>query len=233
MKKTLSIIAIAASALALVSCGGNAAKKAAEEQSAADSVAVVQQEKKLADIIASIPEEPVLDIVTTKGTIKIKLYADTPLHRANFLKLALSGYYDGTLFHRIIADFMIQAGDPLSKNEAMAEKWGTGGPNYTIPAEFVPTHHHIHGALAAARRGDAANPMKESSGSQFYIVLSEAGCSHLDGQYTIFGETVDGLDVVDAIGKVATDGNPPMGHSRPLDPVKIITIKLDEKLANQ
>ena len=174
--------------------------------------------------IATLPEEPVFDIITSMGVIKVKLYSGTPKHRENFAKLALENYYDGLLFHRVIDGFMIQAGDPLTKDPANKSRFGTGGPDYTIPAEFVPEYRHKKGALAAARRGDAANPLKESSGSQFYIVQDEAACSSLDGDYTVFGETVEGFDVIDAIAAVETDG-----RNCPLQDVKIITIKLDEE----
>jgi cyclophilin family peptidyl-prolyl cis-trans isomerase len=116
---------------------------------------------------------------------------------------------------------MIQTGDPLSKDESEKQRWGTGGPGYTIPAEFIPEYKHKKGALAAARRGDAANPMKESSGSQFYIVQDAGACAQLDGDYTVFGETISGLKCVDDIAKVETDR-----RDCPIQPVKIITIKL-------
>ena len=105
----------------------------------------------------------------------------------------------------------------------MVSKYGQGGPDYTIPAEFVPEYKHIKGALAAARRGDAANPKKESSGSQFYIVQNPQTCAQLDGEYTVFGETVSGLDVIDKIACVATNN-----RDLPINPVRIITIKLDD-----
>ena len=110
-------------------------------------------------------------IKTTKGDIKVRLYDETPLHRDNFIKLAKEGYFDGTLFHRVIKDFMIQGGDPDSKGAPKGKMLGTGGPDYTIPAEFVyPQLFHKRGALSAARLGDEVNPNRESSGSQFYIV---------------------------------------------------------------
>lgn len=112
-----------------------------------------------------------LKIKTTEGDIIICLYDETPKHRDNFLKLAKEGYFNGTLFHRVIKDFMIQGGDPDSKNAPKGKMLGTGGPDYTIPAEFVyPQYFHKRGALSAARTGDEVNPDKESSGSQFYIV---------------------------------------------------------------
>jgi len=112
-----------------------------------------------------------LKIKTTEGDIIIRLYDETPKHRDNFLKLAKEGYFNGTLFHRVIKDFMIQGGDPDSKNAPKGKMLGTGGPDYTIPAEFFyPQYFHKRGALSAARTGDEVNPEKESSGSQFYIV---------------------------------------------------------------
>lgn len=114
-----------------------------------------------------------IKIETPKGNIIVRLYDDTPKHRDNMLKLVGEGYYDGTLFHRVIKDFMVQGGDPDSKNAPKGKMLGTGGPDYTIEAEIVPEHFHKYGALAAARLGDEVNPNKESSGSQFYIVLGE------------------------------------------------------------
>ena len=152
-------------AVALVCSCGNNAKKA--EQAAADSVAAAEQTQRIMEKIAQLPEEPVFDIITSMGVIKVKLYSKTPKHRENFEKLALGKFYDGILFHRVIDGFMIQTGDPLSKDPANKDRFGTGGPGYTVPAEFVPEYTHKKGALAAARRGDAANPLKESSGSQF------------------------------------------------------------------
>ena len=112
-----------------------------------------------------------LKIKTTEGDIVIRLYDETPRHRDNFLKLAKNGYFNGTLFHRVIKDFMIQGGDPDSKNAPKGKILGTAGPDYTIPAEFVyPRYFHKRGALSAARTGDEVNPDRESSGSQFYIV---------------------------------------------------------------
>ena len=110
-------------------------------------------------------------IKTSEGDIKVRLYDETPQHRDNFIKLTKEGYFDGTLFHRVIKDFMIQGGDPESKNAPKGKMLGTGGPDYTIPAEFVyPQLFHKRGALSAARLGDEVNPERESSGSQFYIV---------------------------------------------------------------
>lgn len=112
-----------------------------------------------------------IKISTTEGDILVRLYDETPLHRDNFIKLAKEGYLDGTLFHRVIKDFMIQGGDPDSKGAPAGKMLGTGGPGYTIPAEFVyPKYYHKRGALSAARQADEVNPDRESSGSQFYIV---------------------------------------------------------------
>ena len=222
-------------------------------------------------------------ITTSLGNITVRLYDETPLHRDNFLKLAKEGFYNGTLFHRVIRDFMIQGGDPDSVNAPAGKRLGTGGPDYTLEAEIHPALFHKRGALAAARQGDEVNPERRSSGSQFYIVwgqtynegqlrqmgkqlemqrlqsifqtlaaadraeilqlrrdrnrtglqelqdrlaaeaetkaktlgpvLTEAqmeayssvgGTPHLDGQYTVFGEVVEGLDIVDRIQQVET-----------------------------
>ena len=221
---TITLCCLGAAAL-LAGCGNNPEKKAAREaaKAASDSVAAAEQSQRIMDKIAKLPEEPVFDIITSMGVIKIKLYAKTPKHRENFAKLALGKFYDGVLFHRVINGFMIQGGDPLTKNPANKARFGTGGPDYTIPAEFVPEYTHKKGALAAARRGDTVNPYKESSGSQFYLVQDEMGCAALNGDYTVFGETLEGLDVIDKIAAVATDN-----RNCPLQDVKIVTIKLAE-----
>ena len=172
-----------------------------------------------ADKWAELGAEPMLKIKTTDGTMTVKLYSETPLHRDNFVKLAKSGFYDGLLFHRIIKGFMIQGGDPFTKDSTKIAQFGTGGPGYTIPAEIVPGKTHKKGALAAARRGDQVNPAKESSGSQFYIVQDADGCRHLDGEYTIFGEVVDGLAVIDKIASERTDM-----RDRPINRIQIISI---------
>lgn len=222
MKKIFTIVLCCAAALLLAACGNNT-KKAAEDaaQAAADSIAAAERVQLVQEKLAALPEEPVFEIITNLGVIKVKLYSDTPKHRENFAKLALSGFYDGLLFHRVINGFMIQAGDPLTKDEANAAQFGTGGPGYNVPAEILPGHTHIKGALAAARRGDAANPLRESSGSQFYLVQDAAACAQLDGAYTVFGETVEGLDVIDKIAAVQTGP-----RDRPLGDVKIVKIKL-------
>ena len=215
-KNIFTILACATTAAMMFGCGSGAKKAAAEaaaEKARQDSIAAAEEAAKaktIMETIATLPEEPVFDIETNLGTIKVKLYSKTPLHRENFEKLALGGYYDSLLFHRVINGFMIQGGDPFTRDTSAA-------------AEFVPECTHKKGALAAARRGDVANPKKESSGSQFYIVQDANACAQLDGAYTVFGETVSGLDVIDRIAQVATDQ-----RDKPLMDVRIKTIKLDE-----
>lgn len=219
-------ICIAAAIALLASCGGRTGKKAETidpEQARQDSIAAAEQAKLVSSKLAAMPEEPEFDIITTEGVIRIKLYSKTPKHRENFARLAFEGFYDGILFHRVINGFMIQAGDPLTKDENNAAAFGTGGPGYTVEAEFVPEYTHKKGALAAARRGDAANPKQESSGSQFYLVQSPEACAALDGAYTVFGETVDGISVIDRIASVETGPK-----DRPVMDVKIITVKFVE-----
>jgi len=188
----------------------------------------------MANTVAAQDQSRIVEISTDYGKIQIKLYDNTPLHRDNFIKLVSEGYYNGTLFHRVINNFMIQGGDPDSKNANPGQMLGQGGPGYTVPAEFVSGNYHKKGALAAARMGDNVNPEKASSGSQFYIVhgrtFSDAelnqmelrsgvnftpeqrntyktigGTPHLDGAYTVFGEVISGLDVVDKIAVVKTN----------------------------
>ena len=168
----------------------------------------------------TVMAEPEFEMLTSLGTMKIKLYNMTPKHRDNFVKLVNENYYDGLRFHRVIEGFMIQGGDPYSRDTTKVDLWGQGGPDYTIPAEFVSQYWHKKGAIAAARKGDRANPTKASSGSQFYIVHDENACLHLDGEYSIFGEVTEGLDVIDKIATVPTDY-----YDRPLEDVMIISIK--------
>ena len=222
MKKLLYMAAILLAAAACKN-GGKKTDAPADEVAAPETVQV--DTAAVAAAASLLPEEPVFDIVTNMGTIKVKLYKRTPLHRANFTKLALSGYYDNLLFHRVIPGFMIQAGDPNTRDTSLVALYGQGGPDYTIPAEFVPEYRHKKGALAAARRGDLANPMKESSGSQFYLVQNPDACVHLDGEYTVFGETVAGLNVIDKIAAVRTNR-----MDLPVQPVRILSIKPDEEL---
>jgi cyclophilin family peptidyl-prolyl cis-trans isomerase len=161
-------------------------------------------------------------IHTIYGDMKGVLYNETPKHRDNFVKLVKSGYYDNTLFHRVILGFMIQGGDPDSKNAKAGVALGMGGPGYTIPAEFTSKYTHKRGSLAAARTGGASNPQKASSGSQFYIVEPLRGTHQLDNEYTIFGEITEGFDVITKIASVAKDK-----ADRPITDVKM-TIKIVE-----
>ena len=138
----------------------------------------------------TLVEEDIVTLTTSEGVIVIKLDSvNCPKHAENFKKLVKEGFYDGTTFHRVIPKFMIQGGDPKGN--------GTGGPGYTIPAEIK--NKHSLGAVAAARLSDDANPKRDSSGSQFYIVVDEAGCRHLDGEYTVFGQVIEGMDAVNKI----------------------------------
>mgnify|MGYP005754778345 CR=1 FL=1 len=160
-------------------------------------------------------KDQLVTIETPQGEIKLVLFEDTPKHRENFLKLAKEGFYDGTTFHRVIDGFMIQGGDPNTKDDDPSND-GSGNPGYTIPAEINPQHKHVRGAVAAARTGDHVNPQRASSGSQFYIVENHDGTPMLDQAYTVFGQVVDGLDVVDKIAEV-----PKGGRDRPLSDVKM------------
>lgn len=246
-------------------------------------------------------KETIVDLETTMGPIKIKLYDDTPQHRDNFVKLVKEGFYDGVLFHRVINDFMVQTGDPDSKEAQPGQMLGGGDPGYTLPAEIIyPKHYHKYGALAAARTGDNVNPERRSSSSQFYIVtgrkasqmeldrmaeravvgerqelfrklfeqnkdsikamgdrgdreammelrqqmidsveksvparplpqemaqdyLTLGGTPHLDNQYTVFGEVVSGMETVEKIQKVETDGN-----DRPKEDARIIKATIEK-----
>jgi cyclophilin family peptidyl-prolyl cis-trans isomerase len=161
----------------------------------------------------------VITIGTEYGEMVVMLYDATPKHKENFLKLAKDGYYNGTTFHRIIKNFMIQGGDPNSKDGDPFND-GNGGPGYTIPAEFVDTLTHVQGALAAARMGDGVNPKKESSGSQFYIVENPTGTPFLNMNYTVFGKVIKGIDVVQKIADLPRDR-----ADRPTNDVKM-TIKV-------
>lgn len=190
-----------------------------------------------------------VEITTEYGVMIAELYDVTPQHRDNFMKLAEEGYFNDLLFHRVIDGFMIQGGDPGSKNAAPGVPLGGGGPGYQVPAEFVDTLVHIKGAIAAARTGDNVNPEKKSSGSQFYIVhgdevdakmldnlekrkgityspenrkayLENGGAPFLDHDYTVFGKVIKGLEVIDAIAKAEKDG-----RDRPKKDVKM-TVKV-------
>jgi peptidylprolyl isomerase/peptidyl-prolyl cis-trans isomerase B (cyclophilin B) len=199
-------------------------------------------------------EEPVVLMDTDMGKIKVKLYSDTPLHRDNFIRLVNDRQYDGLLFHRVIKQFMIQGGDMKSKEAPAGEKLGDGDLDYTIPAEIVfPKYFHKRGQLCAARTGDDVNPEKASSATQFYIVtgkhftgreldkmeaekgvkltpeqrqayMIDGGAPHLDGTYTVFGEVITGMKVVDKIQFVSVDEN-----NRPLKNVSIKSMKIVKK----
>jgi len=200
-------------------------------------------------------------IETTEGDITLLLYDETPLHRDNFVKLVKAKFYDGVLFHRVIDEFMIQGGDPNSKNAEPGKMLGDGDVGYTIPAEFkTPQIYHKRGALAAAREGDDTNPEKASSGCQFYIVVGKqftneqldqmeaskidkhghandstykfseqaridyttiGGTPHLDGNYTVYGEVLTGIDVVDKIAQARTNR-----ADRPREDIRIIKMRL-------
>ena len=215
---------------------------------------------KMAKVEATTPQEnkeetkeitTMVLISTNYGDMKAILYNETPLHRDNFIKLVKEGYYDGTLFHRVIDGFMIQGGDPDSKTAKPKQMLGQGGPGYTIPAEFKQELIHKKGALAAARMGDNVNPQKASSGSQFYIAqgkrytsdelnilqarmgkqfnqtqkdayVNEGGVPFLDYEYTVFGQVIEGLEVIDKIAKVQKDR-----YDRPVEDVKM-TISIVE-----
>ena len=224
--KKFFYFALCASTLLLTACGGGKKPGGTTEPTPAEEPEKTEATKPVTgkETVEPKPDltmlyEPKIKIETSEGDMIVKLYEETPLHKDNFIKLAKKHFYDGILFHRIINGFMIQTGDPLTKDSTKVNAWGTGGPGYTIPAEIVKGFSHKKGALAAARRGDFVNPAKESSGSQFYIVQDENGCRHLDGEYTIFGEVVSGLDIIDKIAAKRTDS-----HDRPSDPVKIISV---------
>lgn len=199
----------------------------------------VDKQKKSSDEVYYVKIE------TTYGNMVVKLYNETPKHRDNFLKLVNDGTYNGLLFHRVIKDFMIQGGDPNSRNAQKGQMLGDGELGYTLPAEFVPSLYHKKGALAAARQSDMVNPKKESSSCQFYIVQGNkwdanrlamveqrmgktftaeqaevyatlGGTPFLDGDYTVFGEVVEGMEVIDKIAAVQTDVN-----DRPQEDVKM------------
>lgn len=191
------------------------------------------------------------EIRTSFGTMQGILYDLTPIHKDNFIELVQSNHYDGMLFHRIIENFMIQTGDPSSKNASKGTSLGHGDVSYTLPPEFDPILYHKKGALAAARQPDNVNPQKNSSGSQFYIVQGRVftsdqlqlfveknkhipftpqqikdyttigGTPHLDYSYTVFGEITSGLNIIDTIASVPTDQ-----RNRPLQDVTIISIKM-------
>lgn len=200
-------------------------------------------------VVISPPEECLVLVETDFGNILIQLFEDTPIHRDNFVKLAEEGYYDGTLFHRVINGFMMQGGDPDSRDAPPQKSLGRGGPGYDLTAEIRTNHAHVKGALAAARIGGPANPERRSSGSQFYIVhgrpvddnllrnqeyrfdftysrelkesyLSNGGAPFLDMDYTVFGQVIEGFEVIDAIAGQQTNAS-----DRPLKDV-VMKVKI-------
>ncbi len=197
------------------------------------------------EIIVKAPEKCIVKIETSQGEMIVELFDDTPKHRDNFIKLVEEGYYEGLLFHRVIQGFMVQGGDPNSRNAPGNQPLGTGGPGYQIDAEFMQNRAHVKGALAAARMGDPVNPERKSSGSQFYIVqgrsvdensinqfeqrlniqypdevrsmyLENGGVPFLDQQYTVFGQVIEGLGVIDRIAQANTNA-----QDRPLEDIKM------------
>lgn len=167
-------------------------------------------------------KEYLITISTKFGDMQAILFDDTPKHKMNFIALAQEGYFDSTTFHRIIDNFMIQAGDPNSKDDNPSND-GLGGPNYTIPAEI--SHRHKRGSLAAARKSDFMNPKRASSGSQFYIVENHEGTPHLDNQYSVFGQVISGLEVIDSIA-----AQPQGQQNRPVDNIYLtVKVKLLKK----
>ena len=198
----------------------------------------------------TIPNNKYAIVDTNYGVFKIELENKAPQTVANFIKLANEGFYNGTIFHRVIDGFMIQGGDPESRNAPASKQLGGGGPSYTIPAEFNPHLVHKKGAIAAARTGDAVNPEKRSSGSQFYIVqgtkqsesglrriedqkgikysaeqlkalTEQGGTPFLDQEYTVFGEVIEGLEVIDKIAATQTGKS-----DRPVKDVKMRIVSI-------
>lgn len=200
------------------------------------------------EVFISPPEKCLVHMVTNRGDMMIELFHETPKHRDNFIKLADEGFYEGLLFHRVIKGFMIQGGDPQSRNARPETRIGNGGPGYNIDAEINNELHHYKGALAAARQGDQVNPVRASSGSQFYIVhgdalsqsmirsysnqnginyseeavnryIEDGGTPYLDGLYTVFGQVIEGFEVVDKIAETPT-----LPGDRPADDIKILKV---------
>ena len=162
-----------------------------------------------------VEKDTLVVIGTAFGEITVILFQETPEHRKNFLKLANEKFFDSTTFHRIIKGFMIQGGDPNSK-DSIPYNDGQGGPGYTIPGEFNEAFSHIQGAMAAARMGDQVNPEKRSSGSQFYLVEDPAGTHQLDRNYSVFGQTIKGINVIQTIAE-----QPKAPGDRPLKDIKM------------
>lgn len=295
MKKKRNLLFIIVTLATILVAGAITLKKTSRKMNKTENAAAAAQ---------TAGGDALVLLETSEGNIKVRLFGDTPKHRDNFLKLVKEGYYNGVLFHRVINEFMVQTGDPDSKNAPAGKALGAGGLDYTLEAEIVyPKHYHKRGALAAARQGDQVNPERRSSGSQFYIVTGKAyndstlkqmerqlqmmqkqqifneltkqhkdsimamrrnrdqaglqklqdelvaiteqkaaenpaaltseqrevyatqgGTPHLDNQYTVFGEVVEGMDVVDKIEKAETDG-----RDRPVSDIRIISAKVVDK----
>lgn len=318
MKKVISIIVVACMCLATVSAVTPTKKSSRAVKTTKTNTASHNKKSSMtpkypvrgesaSENKSVVPQEDAIVVMeTTAGTIKLRLYNDTPLHKANFLKLVKDGYYDGLLFHRVIKDFMVQGGDPDSKDAPAGKMLGSGDPGYTIEAEInYPVRYHKYGALAAARTGDEVNPERRSSGSQFYIVTGRkydasqteqmakaannrrqqayfnslankhrdeiqklyaskdtvgmqalqnklveqtmkecpeqpvnaeiakdyatvGGTPNLDGQYTVFGEVLEGMDVVEKMQNAATDRN-----DRPVEDIKIISARIEDLKADR
>ena len=172
--------------------------------------------KEESPVITETPSgEEIIEISTNFGSMYMWLYKSTPKHRENFLKLAKESYFDSTTFHRIIRNFVIQGGDPNSKDSIKTND-GNGGPDYTIPLELHDSIKHIRGAVGAAREGDDVNPSKASNGSQFYICMSATQTQHLNNNYTVFGFIMKGMDVADKIVVQSKDAN-----NRPINDIKM------------
>jgi cyclophilin family peptidyl-prolyl cis-trans isomerase len=165
------------------------------------------KEEKTPDPQPAEAKEDVIEMTTPYGNMYIWLYKATPLHRDNYLKLAGQGYFDNTTFHRVIPGFMIQGGDPNSK-DSDPNNDGQGGPGYTVAAEIKSEIKHKRGVIAAARLSDNVNPAKASSGSQFYISVSTTGTASLDGKYTVFGYVMKGIECADSIVKQPRSPSP-------------------------
>ena len=259
MKNLIIIGMISLFGLSFMACNTNSpvqeTKETAVETDQTKAEAPAQQQAAPAEATeatsAGVQGQKVL-ISTDYGNMTVLLYDGTPKHRDNFIKLIKEGFYNGTLFHRVIKDFMIQGGDPDSKNAKAGQQLGVGGPGYTVEAEFRPEYYHKKGALAAARQGDQMNPERRSSGSQFYVVQGKkitapelnnmvqstgatytsdqinayqtiGGTPFLDNQYTVFGEVIDGLNVIDKIAAIKTGA-----ANRPEKDIKM-TITIIEK----
>ncbi|MGD0744968.1 MAG: peptidylprolyl isomerase [Verrucomicrobiota bacterium] len=201
MKASFLVCALSVAALFVAGCSNG--KPSAP---AVDTAALTNQ----APVVPNTNEVAV--ITTSEGVMVLEFYPDVaPNHVANFKKLARSGFYDGTCFHRVIPGFMIQGGDPNTKNDSAKDSWGQGGPGYTIKAEFN-SKHHARGILSMARTSDP-----NSAGSQFFICHADAG--NLDGQYTVFGNLIKGFDVLDKIATTPTEG-----PDRPINRMNIDSI---------